>query len=248
MAEEAIRGMQTLNPVVGCPIGCRFCYARRIAEKYGMVEDFSQPTFFPNRIRVLSRRKPTVFFLNSMSDVAFWEGDWLRQVMDAVRLNPQHEYLLLTKRPDRLIGSDCFSDTDTVHLGVTVTCARDSWRLDALRAIDVRHRIASFEPMHGPVDQTDWTGIEWAMIGEETGPEADSHRPETQWVLDAVDKAHSEGIPVSIKAPLSSRDELPTCNDMPAAWQAVLEGRPRPGYPSFDALLEAARMVKDSRN
>lgn len=229
---------KTLNPVVGCPVGCRFCYARRIAEKYGMTDDFSQPRFFPQRVAKLGQRRPAVFFLDSMSDVAFWEEGWLHEVMDAVRENPQHEYLLLTKRPDRLVGCPEFSDAPWAWLGTTVTCAGDAWRLDALSQVDARHKAVSFEPLLGDVGHIDLSGIEWVMIGEETGPEANLHPVDPAWAWGIVRLAESRGIPVSVKAPLSLRRRMPESDGLPASMAAVLRGVPKPGFPSFDALLD----------
>ena len=227
----------TLNPVVGCPIGCRFCYARRIAERHAMTEDFSVPRFFPHRLRALSKRKGTVFFLDSMSDVAFWEREWLDEVMSVVRDNPQHEYMLLTKRPDRLAGTDAMAGMRWLWLGTTVTCDEDAWRLDALREISVGHRIVSFEPLLGDVGQLGLDGIEWAMIGEETGPEAHLHPVDPGWVEGIVRQADAAGIPVSVKEPLALRRGMPERSEMPEEMAALVRGDVRPGFPSFEDLL-----------
>lgn len=230
---------ETLNPVVGCPIGCRFCYARRIAEKYAMTEDFAVPTYFPHRLRALSRRRGTVFFLDSMSDVAFWEREWLTEVMTAVRDNPQHEYLLLTKRPDRLADAEELSGVRWLWLGTTVTCDRDAWRLDALREVSVENRAVSFEPLLGDVGRVDLSGFGWAMIGEETGPEAALHPVDPGWVAGVIRQADAAGVPVSVKDPLAQRRGMPERAELPEAMAALLRGDVRPGYPSFDSLLSA---------
>lgn len=233
------RRFQTLNPVVGCPIGCRFCYARRIADKYGMTDDFSVPQFLPKRLGRLRQGKASVFFLDSMSDVSFWRPEWLHEVMEAVRENPQHEYLLLTKRPDRLVGTVEFSDVPWLWLGTTVTCSDDRWRIGELSRIDAPNKTISFEPLLGDVGEVDLSGIGWVVIGEETGPEAHLHPVDPAWAWGVARQAEALGIPVSVREPLSLRRRMPESDGLPESISAVLRGVPKPGFPSFDALLGA---------
>lgn len=237
MSEGIAKGFVTLNPVVGCPIGCRFCYARRIAEKYGMVDDFSVPQFFPNRIPSIRRKSPTMFFLDSMSDASAWREEWWREVLDAVAENPQHEYMLLTKRPDLLEGTGDFAELPWVWLGTSVTCGDDLWRLNSLRRIDAPSRMVSFEPLLGDVGEVDLSGIGWAVIGEETGPEAHAHRARPEWAWGIVRQAGEAGIPVSVRPPMSGRDGMPSMDEMPPSVRAVVAGHAKGMFPTFDALL-----------
>lgn len=236
MAEGETR-FATLNPVVGCPIGCRFCYARRIAEKYDMVEDFSVPQFFPRRLSALRRQRPTVFFIDSMSDMSAWQDDWRHEVMGAVVQNPQHEYMALTKRPQMLEPLGDFAGIPWLWLGTSVTCRRDLWRIDSLRRIDVENRMVSFEPLLGEVGEVDLSGIGWVAIGEETGPEAHLHEPRPEWAWDIVRQAQARGIPVSVRPPMSERFGMPDMDGMPPAMEAIVSGRQKPGFPTFDSLL-----------
>lgn len=237
MGNGASRGFVTLNPVVGCPIGCRFCYARRIARKYGMVADFSVPEFFPDRLHALRRKSPAMFFLDSMSDVSAWEGEWRREVLDAVAENPQHEYMLLTKRPDLLEGTADFSEIPWLWLGTSVTCRRDLWRLGSLRRIDAGNRMVSFEPLLGDIGEADLTGIGWVVLGEETGPGAEKHRARSEWAWNVVHQADEAGVPVSVRPPMSERSGYPGMSEFPPSVEAAISGTQKPIFPTFESLL-----------
>ena len=87
----------TLNPVVGCKNNCEYCYARKQNDRFHFVPKWCEPQFFPERLKQLNCRKPKSIFMDSMSDVGWWEEDWGRQVYDAMQKNPQHNYIFLTK-------------------------------------------------------------------------------------------------------------------------------------------------------
>lgn len=203
-----------------------------------MTDDFSVPRFFPDRMRAIRRRCPTVFFLDSMSDVSAWEPGWRAAVMDEVRDNPQHAYFMLTKRPDLLEGTSDFADMPWVWLGTSVTRADDLWRLDALRRVDVARRMASFEPLLGPIPtSTDLSGIEWVVMGEETGPEAALHRPQATWAWDVVRLARSVGAKVSVRSPMTGRDGFPCFDEMPEELASIATSGRNLSLPTFDSLL-----------
>lgn len=237
MGDDSKTGFMTLNPVVGCPIGCRLCYARRIAERHGLVADFSSPEYFPHRLSALRRKAPSMFFLNSMSDVSAWRPEWLEEVLSVVAENPQHEYMLLTKRPDLLEGIGAFSDLSWLWLGVSVTCCDDLWRIDSLLRVDVPNRMVSFEPLLGDVGRVCLDGIGWVVIGEETGPEAALHAPDPSWAWGIVRQVAEAGVPVSIRPPMSERNGMPSMDEMPPAVEAASKGLQKPIFPTFESLL-----------
>ena len=199
---------KTLNPVVGCSYGCPYCYARRINARFHYVPDFSEPQFFPERLEQLKSKKPAKVFLTSMSDPADWRQTWAAAVLDAIEKNPQHEYLLLSKRPEAYmnlfpIWRHIYGDLKNIWYGVTVTSYRDLHKIADLPLYG--KRFISFEPLLGSADPrlrpvkcaVPW--IDWAIIGAETGPGASARRPRREWVEEIVSYCDETGVPVFMK-------------------------------------------------
>lgn len=101
-----------------------------------------------------------------------------------MKTTPQHDYQLLTKRPDRmrqLLSGPNFDVLLNVWLGTSVENQDVVGRIDELRATPAAIRFISFEPLIGPISEADLTGIAWAIVGGESGPGA---RPMEQgWVI-----------------------------------------------------------------
>src|SRR5690554_6419461 len=87
----------TINPVVGCSRNCPYCYAKKINDRFHITPDFSKPVFFPKRLKQLKNKKPRSIFMDSMSDVAFWTQEQMNITYRAIKENPQHTYIFLTK-------------------------------------------------------------------------------------------------------------------------------------------------------
>lgn len=185
---------QTWNPAVGCSKvspGCANCYAEAMAKRLQAMrvngyENGFALTLLPHRLEEpLKRRKPTVYFVNSMSDLFHEEipDDYIRQVFDVIRRAPQHTFQVLTKRAERM--ASFFGDYEAPRnawLGVTVENRQHGVpRLDCLRQVPAHIRFASVEPLLEDLGRLNLDGIHWVIVGGESGPKA---RPmQQEWVL-----------------------------------------------------------------
>lgn len=182
---------QTWNPVTGCTKvspGCKNCYAETMARRLramgapGYDRGFKL-TLQPARLlQPVERKRPTVWFVNSMSDL-FHEDipdAFIDQVFTTIRRTPQHTYQILTKRAERL--SEYFSSRDTprnVWLGVSVENRKHGKpRIDHLRRVPASIRFLSIEPLLEDLGELDLADIHWVIVGGESGPKARPMKPE----------------------------------------------------------------------
>ena len=171
--------------------GCAHCYAEVMARRLKAMgvkgyENGFKLTLLPHRLdEPLNRTKPTVYFVNSMSDL-FHEGipdAYIRQVFDVIRQVPQHTFQVLTKRAERM--TEFFKNYEpprNAWLGVTVEDKKHGLpRLDLLRQVPAFIRFVSVEPLLEDLGRMNLSGIHWVIVGGESGPKA---RPMKQgWVL-----------------------------------------------------------------
>jgi protein gp37 len=130
-----------------------------------------------------------------MSDVfhAHFSVDQIRQVFDVMNALPQHQFQLLTKRPERAARlADEFIWTENIWVGASVENMSVARRIDALRQIPGAVRFLSCEPLLGPVDQLDLAGIHWVIGGGESGP--GFRACEYKWAQDLRDLCVREGV------------------------------------------------------
>src|SRR3989304_2901556 len=174
----------TWNPVTGCTKisqGCKHCYAERMAKRLTAMgseryRNGFQVTLHPDLLDVPRKwRQPRVVFVNSMSDL-FHEDipdEYIPRVFDTMRECRQHTFQVLTKRADRLaaLGSK-LAWPKNVWVGVSVEDVRVISRVDGLRAVPAAVRFLSLEPLIGPLDKLPLQGIDWAIVGGESGPRA----------------------------------------------------------------------------
>ena len=172
---------RTWNPVSGCQkisAGCKFCYAETIAEKFRGGPAFPNGfdlTYRPHKLtEPFSLKTPSRIFVNSMSDM-FWDqisDDYRDQMMDVMEKTPQHQYQILTKRPDIMLAYASRRDfPSNVWAGVTVEhqAAADE-RLPLLLRVPARIRFLSVEPLLESVDLKLTPGtIHWVIGGGESG-------------------------------------------------------------------------------
>jgi protein gp37 len=148
-------------------------------------ENGFQFTILPERLQIPTTvKKPTKFFVNSMSDL-FHEKmpfDYLDKIFDVIRKTPQHSYQILTKRENIL--KRYFSKRivpENVWLGVTVEHEKTKYRLDVLKTIKAPIRFLSIEPLIGDVGRLDLSDIHWVIVGGESGISARPMKPE--WAI-----------------------------------------------------------------
>ncbi len=196
---------QTWNPTTGCTkisAGCKHCYAETMAHrlhamKAGGYERGFELTLHPHRLeQPLCRKKPTVYFVNSMSDL-FHERvpfAFIDQVMGVMEQTPQHTYQVLTKRAARM--KKYFSKRTpptNAWLGVSVEDRKHGVpRIDHLRELPATIRFLSVEPLLEDIGHIDLQGIHWVIVGGESGPKARPMRKE--WVANIKVQCDSMGV------------------------------------------------------
>ncbi len=183
----------TWNPTVGCSkisAGCKHCYAEAMAKRLKAMgtpgyENGFQLTLLPNRLsEPINRKKPAVYFVNSMSDLFHKKvsDTYIEQVFDVIERCPQHTFQILTKRAERLAS---YFRPRTVPsnawIGVTVEDKLSGLaRIDCLRKVEARIRFLSIEPLLEDLGKLNLDGIHWVIVGGESGPKA---RPmKVEWV------------------------------------------------------------------
>ena len=191
------------NPVTGCDQispGCAHCYAKTFAERWRGVPGHAYEQGFdlrlwPERLELpLQWRKPKLIFVNSMSDL-FHEGipdDMVERVFDAMRRADHHVFQVLTKRHERLAGlAPALPWPENVWVGVSIENRRFIHRAEALREVPAAVRFISAEPLLGPLEGLDLTGIHWLIAGGESGPR--HRRVDADWVRELRDRCSKAG-------------------------------------------------------
>ncbi len=205
----------TWNAVTGCLHNCDYCYARRIAERFGGPDGF-KPTFHEERLsEPLWVKKPSRIFVCSMADL-FGEwvpADWITHVLAACEAASQHQYLFLTKNPARYLAA--FGDRRLIAhwwLGATCTTREDTLTVtQELAQISAMgwHTWVSAEPLLEDIaPYIEWDYINWLVIGAMTGPGSKNRQPKADWVYDLTAHAIVHHIPVFQKQSLKQFDPL----------------------------------------
>ncbi len=159
-------------------------------------ENGFQLSLMPVRLeQPLRRKKATVYFVNSMSDLFHEEipDSFLDRVFDVIRQTPHHTYQILTKRAARL--PEYFSDRavpSNAWLGVTVEDQENGLpRIDYLRQVDAHIRFLSVEPLLEDLGKLDLSNIHWVIVGGESGPKA--RRMHKEWVESVKQQCDTTG-------------------------------------------------------
>lgn len=196
----------TWNPVVGCTklsAGCKHCYAEVMAKRLqamgvpGYEHGFRQIRVLPERLgEPLLRKKPTVYFVNSMSDLFHTRvpDSFIDRVFQTMRAARWHTFQVLTKRAERVADYTAeHAVPDNVWIGVSVENRRHGIpRIDYLRQVPAKTRFLSVEPLLEDVGDLDLSGIDWVIVGGESGHGA---RPmKVEWVRRVQRACQAQGV------------------------------------------------------
>ena len=206
----------TWNPVTGCLHGCKYCYARELAEKASFKTIYPvgfTPLFRHDRLdapvnttypKNTTEPEAGRVFVCSMADLfGHWVPvDWVSQVLDAMQKVPQWEYLLLTKNPARYQEFDL---PKTAWVGATLDRQETAQqRIDAVRrAKGAKIKWVSLEPLLEPI-KADFSGLDWVVIGAQSGTVQNGEKvpgfaPDMEWVLDLIGQARQAGCAIYLK-------------------------------------------------
>jgi protein gp37 len=230
----------TWNPVTGCTkisLGCQHCYAERMSKR---LQAMGQPNYSKGFDLTLHEscldlplrwKKPQNIFVNSMSDL-FHRGvpdEFILEVFAIMERAHWHVFQVLTKRSERLVElSPRLYWSPNIWMGVSVESQEHTFRIHQLRETGANTKFLSLEPLLGPLSDLDLTGINWVIVGGESGPGA---RPmKREWVMEIRDQCLSAGVPFFFKQwggtnkKRAGRDlEGKTWDEMPASPYEALE-------------------------
>ena len=199
----------TWNPLTGCTKvspGCKHCYAKRMALR---LQAMGQPnyvngfklTMHEHMLEVPLRwKKPRMIFVSSMSDLFHQDAplEFIQKVFKVMHRASWHTFQVLTKRSRRLLELDPeINWPANVWMGVSVENKDYTFRIDHLRQTGALVKFLSLEPLLGPLADLDLHGINWVIVGGESGPGA---RPlAKEWVVDIKDQCRAAHVPFFFK-------------------------------------------------
>lgn len=245
----------TWNPITGCLHGCEYCYARKIAQRFdgGWRRDYLpypvlnepdksggrtqpypygfSPTFHRYKLDELSKwKKPRNIFVCSMADMfGEWVPDeWIEEIFEVCKKNPQHSYLFLTKNPQRyfdLEESEKLPQAENMWFGASVTNRQqlknaEEWigQLDGHT-----NTFLSVEPLLEDLSECkEWEKmmcyryVKWVIVGMETGRRKGKVIPKWQWVDDMMGFCYEAVISVFMKSSLEEIWGEPLIQEFPA--------------------------------
>jgi len=199
----------TWNPVTGCvkiSPGCLHCYAERMAKR---LQAMGQPNYaqgfklamHEHALELpLKWKKSQTIFVNSMSDLFLKDVpvSFIKKVFDVMNRAHWHTFQVLTKRADRLLEvCKVLPWAENIWMGVTVENSDYIHRIDCLRETGAYMKFLSIEPLLGPIRNLNLDGIDWVIVGGESGPGARPVSPD--WVTDIRDQCRAERVPFFFK-------------------------------------------------
>jgi len=210
MAQSKIEWTEmTWNPTTGCSKiskGCKHCYAETMSMRLQAMgnpkyKNGFEITLHPDALKIpYSWKKPRIVFVNSMSDL-FHEDirfNYVQRVFQVMNNCPQHVFQVLTKRAEQLSELNSKLDwSPNIWMGVTVESKEYEYRIDLLKRTGAVVKFLSIEPMIGPTPDLSLSGIDWVIVGGESGFGA---RPiKKEWVEDIHEQCRQANVPFFFK-------------------------------------------------
>lgn len=199
----------TWNPVTGCDKispGCKNCYAEKMANRLKLMRQENYRNGFkltlqPQALEIpLKWRSPRMIFVNSMSDLFHHDVplSYIKEVFRVMNQANHHVFQVLTKRHERLLEVHAeLTWTENIWMGVSVESQTFVKRVDYLRQTGAKTKFLSIEPLIGEILKLDLAGIDWVIVGGESGPKA---RPmKEEWVLQLRDLCENADVPFFFK-------------------------------------------------
>lgn len=207
MAQSSIEWTEmTWNPTTGCnkvSAGCKFCYAEVMAKRLKAmgVEKYSngfELAIHEDELKTpYTWKKSKMVFVNSMSDLFHKDVpiEFIQKVFRVMKENPQHVFQILTKRADVLLYYDkegLLEWSHNIWMGVSVENKTFMKRIDLLRQTNARTKFLSCEPLIGPLPNMNLKGIDWVIVGGESGR---TPRPmKKEWVVDIKEQCQDSDV------------------------------------------------------
>jgi len=199
----------TWNPVTGCTKispGCAHCYAERISLR---LKAMGQPNYVngfkvsihENALEIpLLWKKRQIVFVNSMSDLFHEEVplSFIKRVFSVMEKASWHKFQVLTKRSERLVElAPKLPWHENIWMGVSIENNDYIHRIDHLRTVPSSIRFLSLEPLLGPLPNLNLSGIDWIIVGGESGP--NSRPMKTEWINDILNQCRKNNVPFFFK-------------------------------------------------
>jgi protein gp37 len=199
----------TWNPVTGCTKispGCKHCYAERMAKRLHAMGQYNYRNGFKLTLQdksielPLHWKQPQMIFVNSMSDLFHKDvpKKFIIKIFNVMTQANWHTFQILTKRSDRLLELTADLEwPENVWMGVSVENSDYLYRIDNLRKTRAKIKFLSLEPLLGPLPTLNLSGINWVIVGGESGPGA---RPiNRDWIIDIRDQCKHNHVPFYFK-------------------------------------------------
>lgn len=212
----------TLNAVVGCHRGCPYCYAKKINDRFHFIKDFNKPQVFIERLEKLNHIKNKKIFMNSMSDIEYFDGKTIRILHDYMSENNSNTYIFLTKNPYALplwheksnfLTAIQMQDTcNRVKFGITITTQKQAdeyyYYLKHNHTYSDIYKIVNIEPILQKIKLKKFryfkntgkdTKPDLIILGAETGNRKNKVIPKREWIEDIIDFCKKYNIELFLK-------------------------------------------------